>query len=297
MAEAGKVGVVTVTYNAASVVDGFLASLLSQSYRDFALYVVDNASADDTLARLGHYADPRVTAIANRQNLGVAAANNQGITAALAAGCGSVLLVNNDTEFAPDLLQALKGDLDEAQRPMVVPKIRCFDPADRLWYAGGSFSTWRGYATLHRGKGEPDHGQYDVSDWVEYAPTCCMLVNGSVFQRIGLMDEVYFLYFDDADFTFRAKKAGLRIWYDPAAVIRHKESSLTGGARSPVALHYSARNKLYFLQKNVGRSWIGWAAAYQVYLALRLLSRRDSRREFALRQQSFAEGLRLASQP
>src|SRR5690242_9561959 len=78
-----KIGVVTVTYNSARVIDGFLTSLLGQSKCDFVLYAVDNASSDETLARIGTYNDPRVRVIANEKNLGIAEANNQGIEAAL----------------------------------------------------------------------------------------------------------------------------------------------------------------------------------------------------------------------
>src|ERR1700751_1947832 len=100
-----KIGAVTVTYNSGQVIDGFMASMLRQTHPDFALYVVDNASSDQTLERVGQHKDPRVSVIRNQKNVGIAEANNQGSEAALAAGGGDDLFVNNDTEFEPSLLQ------------------------------------------------------------------------------------------------------------------------------------------------------------------------------------------------
>ncbi len=293
MANSKTVGVVTVTFNSGAVIEGFVASLLMQTHQDFILYVIDNASSDDTLEKLARYHVPHMQVIPNRENKGVAAANNQGIQALLQVGCELVLLINNDTVFEPRLLAKLIADMDAHDCDMIVPKILYYDAPTLIWFAGGYFSRWRAYATLHYGKHEPDRGQFDTARWIDYAPTCCMLIRKAVFQRIGLMDEAYFVYFDDADFCFRAKRAGLRMLYSPSAVLLHKESSLTGGVQSPFALHFSARNKLYFLKKNLGSVWMMWALLYQVYLALRLLTKRDSLQTFKLRQQSFCEGVQL----
>jgi GT2 family glycosyltransferase len=292
-----KVGVVTVTFNSAKVIDGFTRSLLAQTHQDFVLYVIDNASTDDTLAKLACYRDPRIQVLANDENKGVAAANNQGIRASLRAGCELIWLINNDTEFEPRLLETLVAGLAAQDCDLILPKIMYYDAPERVWFAGGYFSRWRAYATLHYGKQEVDHGQFDTARQIDYAPTCCMLIRQRVFEQIGLMDETYFVYYDDADFCFRARRAGLRILYYPSAVLLHKESSLTGGAQSPFALRLSARNKLYFLKKNLGPVWLLWAALYEVYLLGRLVSGRDSWQAFSLRQQSLCAGVRLKSGP
>lgn len=293
MVESKTVGVVTVTYNSAAVLEGFMRSMVAQTYQDFFLYIIDNASQDNTLANLMAYQDQRIQIIPNRENKGVAAANNQGIEASLQAGCEFVLLLNNDTEFEPRLLETLVAEMDVHHCDMLTPKIMYYDTPGRLWFAGGYFSRWRAYATLHYGKGELDRGQFDVAHSIEYAPTCCMLVRKTVFERIGLMDETYFVYFDDADFCFRARRAGLKIWYSPKPVLLHKESSLTGGKQSAFALRFSARNKLYFLKKNLGSIWVLWALLYQIYLIGRLIVGKDSLQAFNLRQKSFFAGLRL----
>jgi len=284
-----------VTYNSESVLRGFMRSMLAQTSPAFVLYVIDNASQDRTLAELAKYQDPRIQLVFNRENKGVAAANNQGITAALHSGCDFVLLLNNDTEFEPRLLEVLVAEMESSQCDILAPKIMYYDAPQRLWFAGGHFSRSRAYATVHEGQGALDHGQFDVAHSIEYAPTCCMLIRKAVFERVGLMDEIYFVYFDDADFCFRSRQAGLKMWYSPNAVLLHKESSLTGGVHSDFALRFSARNKLYFLKKNLGPSWLLWAMIYQIYLIGRLLVGKDSLHAFNLRQRSYFAGLQLAA--
>src|SRR5580698_4096735 len=99
VSEPAKVGVVTVTYNSEKVIDAFMRCILKQDHENFIVYVIDNCSSDAALQRVAHYRDARIVVIANQNNLGVAEANNQGISAALQANCEHVLLLNNDTEF------------------------------------------------------------------------------------------------------------------------------------------------------------------------------------------------------
>src|SRR5581483_9698071 len=104
---ADLLGIVTVTFNSAAVIDGFLESLLLQDFSSFRLYLVDNASTDDTLRRVANFEDDRIVVCHNQCNVGVAEGNNIGIRAALADDCRFVLLINNDTEFSPNLVSEL----------------------------------------------------------------------------------------------------------------------------------------------------------------------------------------------
>lgn len=292
MAETMKVGVVTVTYNSAAVIEPFLRDTFAQSHDNLLLYVIDNASGDDTLARVRTNADPRLRVIANDRNVGVAEGNNQGIRAALADGCEAVLLINNDTEFEPGLVAKLVAHMRESGARLALPKMLFFDPPDMIWCAGGSFNRLRGYSVTHRGEYEADRGQYDHPGTVEYAPTCCLLVHREVFDRIGVMDERYFAYFDDADFCIRATRAGLELHYVPQAVLRHKVSSLTGGGASPFGAYYFTRNRFLFLKKHIGRmTAVLFAAPYQAYLLLRLISFKDGMKLFLAKQKGMFAGL------
>ena len=102
-----KIGLVTITYNAESVLTSFLECVWAQTYKNFILYIVDNESTDNTLSILKNQADARLEIIQNNTNLGVAAANNQGIKKALSDNCSQILLLNNDIEFNERLIETL----------------------------------------------------------------------------------------------------------------------------------------------------------------------------------------------
>ena len=160
MADNPKTGIVTVTYNSAPVIDDFMVSLLAQEHTNFVLYVVDNASSDDTLEQLSKFQDPRIVIIRNPTNVGVAEGNNIGIRAALRAGCKFVLLINNDTTFNSALLFQLHSGLLAHRGDMIVPKIVYFDDPGKIWAAGGYFSRLWG-SSRHFGFGKKDIQQFD----------------------------------------------------------------------------------------------------------------------------------------
>jgi GT2 family glycosyltransferase len=147
------IGVVTVTFNSESVLAGFMDSIFKQSHLEFFLYIIDNASSDGTLQVLSEYKDPRIVLITNQTNVGVAEGNNIGIRAALGGGCASVLLINNDTVFEPNLISKLADGLLEHECDMIVPKIVFFDDPKKIWSAGGYFNALRGSGRVRSSKG------------------------------------------------------------------------------------------------------------------------------------------------
>jgi GT2 family glycosyltransferase len=275
--ESSKIGAVTVTYNGESVLQEFLSSIAQQTYQNFTLYVVDNASRDRTLEMVREVAGVPVVLIANHQNVGVAEGNNQGIRAALADGCEYVLLLNNDTVLSSDLFQQLWQGLKTNRCDMATGKMYYHDRPDVIWCAGGSLLPWQGYEVRHDGADQRDTGQFERARRISYTPTCCLLARRSVFERIGLMDSRYFVYFDDVDFLYRAYKAGLSLWYFPQAKLWHKVSSSTG-ATSDFTLHYCTRNRIYFQRKHL---------PYGLALLWYLLSLSRSALAFVLLQNAF----------
>lgn len=296
MANARRVGLVTVSFNSGSVIDEFLDSFKLQDHPDLRLYVIDNNSGDDTRDRVTAALsnDPRVKTIWNTRNAGVAVGNNQGIRAALEDGCEDVLLINNDTVFDSSLVGELQRQLDMLGAELIVPKITYAEPPYDIWCAGGRFNRLKGYATRHVGEGEPDRGQYNQARRIEYSPTCCMLIRGAVFKQIGLMDENYFVYFDDTDFCMRALRAGLGLWYTPAATLRHKVSSLTGGTFSKFSMTQLTRGKVYFIRKHFHPLLtVMWLAAFQAILAARTFSPRYGPSAELTLQRAFWTGLAI----
>jgi len=291
MVESGRIGVVTVTFNSAGVISDFMNSLLQQTGADFILYIVDNASSDETVQRISEYRDSRVVLLRSPTNLGVAEGNNIGIHAAMKNGCASVLLINNDTVFGPDLISELSQALAQHGCAMAVPKIMyCEDPR-KIWCAGGYFILM-GFSSRHFGLGQKDNGQYDRPRIVHYSPTCCMLIKREVFDQIGLMDARYFVYYDDTDFCYRAYRAGIELFYIPSARVLHKVSSLAG-SQSGFSLRYGVRNHVYYFLKHFPRWRILLLPAYQIYLLASAVIRLRSHRDFWQAEKAFWEGISL----
>jgi GT2 family glycosyltransferase len=290
----GRIGVVTVTYNSEDVLPGFLRCLLAQIHTDFLLFAIDNASHDRTVELLRGGDDNRLVIIANPDNRGVAEGNNQGIRRALEAGCSSVLLLNNDTEFDEMLFEHLASGLERYQCDMICPKILFFDEPERIWAAGGFFQPKLGYRALHYGKGEIDRGQFDKARQVTYTPTCCVLIRPELFEKIGLMDARYFAYVDDTDFMYRALKAGSRLFYLADTRLFHKVGRLTGGADSPFSIRYGARNHAFFALKHFGRIKASfWILTHRLYYLTNLLSLKDSFATFRMKQNAINEAFRM----
>ena len=253
-----KIGVVTVTYNSDKVLQPFLSDLFAQSFHNFNLYVIDNASEDKTLKILDDLNDNRVNQIRNQSNIGVAAANNIGIKKALEDKCSHILILNNDIEFTNSLFKDMLVSIKKENCSMITPKIMYHSNKDIIWYAGGGFKKSNGYLPYHTGFNENIKNNNYQSLYVDYASTCCLLIKKDVFETIGYMDEKYFVYFDDTDFLFRVKKEGVhKIYYDSQITLFHKvgslNKSLTKEFESSYRTHFflkqNIRNHIYFLRK------------------------------------------------
>lgn len=253
-----KIGVVTVTYNSDKVLQPFLSDLFAQSFHNFNLYVIDNASEDKTLKILDDLNDNRVNQIRNHSNIGVAAANNIGIKKALEDKCSHILILNNDIEFPNSLFKDMLVSIKKENCSMITPKIMYHSNKDIIWYAGGGFKKSNGYLPYHTGFNENIKNNNYQSLYVDYASTCCLLIKKDVFETIGYMDEKYFVYFDDTDFLFRVKKEGVhKIYYDSQITLFHKVGSLTKSLtkefersyRTHFFLKQNIRNHIYFLRK------------------------------------------------
>jgi hypothetical protein len=264
------VGVVTVLYQSDDVLEDFFASLKSQDEVDLKLYVIDNSPKDSGSEAARKLADDLgidARIVFNNANVGVARGNNQGIVLALSDECEYVLLANNDTEFLDRLtVRKLIRPIEDGSALATIPKI-LYHGTNRIWCAGGTFSRLTA-TTAHLGDGAEDIGQFDSTGFSEYAPTCFMALHKSVFSRVGLMDEHYFVYYDDADFVWRMNDAGIHLLYEPTSQVGHKVSFSTGGGESPFSLYYCTRNRFYFSRKNFGFPYSIFAQAYSLVAML-----------------------------
>lgn len=247
-----KIGLVTVLYNSESVLEGFFNSIKIQAYSNVELYIVDNNSTDNSVEvtkKLCEDLKIYYEIIENNENVGVAKGNNQGIEIGLKRNCDSILLINNDIEFKEDTISVMVNKMSEVGCKIIVPKIHYFG-TNKIWYAGGKIIRSKGL-TVHYGDKVQDTGQFDKDGFVDYAPTCFMIIDKEVFEKVGLMDEKYFVYYDDTDFIYRALKNGYKIYYNYKSLVLHKVSVSTGGTTSLFSIYYLYRNRLYFINKNL----------------------------------------------
>ena len=224
-----SVVVIVLTWNGRDLTLDCLRSLEAVTTPNVRTMVVDNASSDGTVEAIRtRYAD-RVEVVVNASNLGYAGGNNVGIQKALDDGARFVLLLNNDTTVAPTFVDELLRAMQESGVVgIAAPKIYYAEPPNRIWYAGGEISLWKGTAR-HVGIRELDRGQFDQARDVDYASGCALLARREVFERVGLLDHTYRAYFEDADWCMRAARAGFHVRYVPTARVWHRISASTGG--------------------------------------------------------------------
>ena len=167
-----------------------------------------------------------------------------------------IMLLNNDTVVDPDFARFLAERLEaDPGCGMSCPKILYFDDPRRIWYAGGEISFWTG-TMRHVGIRELDRGQHDRPGPVGYATGCCILARAAAVREVGLLDEAYFMYTEDADWCERFRQAGYTILYEPRARVWHKLSVSAGGHLSWFKLKHKYTSNLRFFARYA--RWYHW---------------------------------------
>lgn len=243
MSHSPAVSVVVVNWNRRELLEGCLASLRRQTLQDFELIFVDNGSTDGS-AEFVRREWPSATLILNSDNRGFCEANNQGIRAASAP---LIALLNNDAEAEPGWLEALVGVMRQAPDVgMVASKILSFedpsviDKVGHLIYPDGQ--------NRGRGSGVRDRGQFDQVEEVAWPDGAAALYRRAMLDEIGLFDQDFFAYADDAELGLRARLAGWRCLYAPTARVRHRLGS-TLGRLSARRLFLIERNRIWLVAK------------------------------------------------
>lgn len=290
---ASVVGIVTVTFNSAEVLPDFLSSVEAQHGIRVRLYAVDSASTDRTLEILESYRDRLdLVVVPNERNVGFAEGSNQGIERAIGDEVDWIFLLNNDTYFPNDAVANLARDAEAHGIDIVSPLIEATDPPGSVWYAGGDIVRWQGMKPRHKFAGEQMAVVPRALKRVPYASMCALLVRPAVFERVGLIDTIYFVYYEDIDFAIRLTDAGYEFWLSPSTIITHKASSLTGGPASPFFIRWRSRNWVLIARRHTHLLGTVVALAYiQTWAMARVVVGRDSWATWRLRQRSFLEGL------
>ena len=242
-----RVGVVIVNYNGAQYVGECLQSLRAQSRPPDGVVVVDNASVDGSPDLIASQF-PEAALIRSATNLGFAGGVNAGIRWCEAHGCDAVLVLNPDTVVEGDALELLVAAAERHPRACVTPLVVRAESPDVVASYAGTLVWWRGRVAPHYlGQSARDQPRGDVR--IDFANGACVLLPLAIVKEVGLLDESFFLYFEDVDYFERLGRAGFESWYVPAARVRHHESRATGGRASPVGLYYYIRNRHRFVRK------------------------------------------------
>jgi GT2 family glycosyltransferase len=251
-----SVAIILVNWNGYEYSRQCLESLRLCTYRHFKIILIDNASHDNSGKKLAEEF-PEVIFHQNNSNLGFTGGNNVGLKLALASDFEYSLLLNNDTIVEPNFLEQLINYMEDNDTCAAVqPKIFYLHNKALLWNAGGKFHSWIGISRTI-GLGKSDSAKYANIQSTDWISGCCMLIKNSVVEQVGLLDENFFAYYEDVDWSLRIRKAGYHLTYIPQSTIYHaagasvkRDIRINEGNLNPVIHFYDTRNHLYLLRKH-----------------------------------------------
>lgn len=244
--------IITVNYENYPVTQEFLSYFKDTHNPHFKIFISDLSTNKKDLVKNEY------TEIIQGENKGYAYGINLGLQQAIVSEFQYFAVINNDTRINNDCINSIILSLKQHPSSLIGGKIyyekgyeyhkdkyQKEDLGKVIWYAGGEVD-WKNVYTIHRGVDEVDHAQFDTFEKTEFITGCLMCFDKEVINKIGLWNEKYFLYYEDADYCERAKKAKINLFYDPSIVIYHKNAQSTGGSGSKLHQKYQEKNRFIF---------------------------------------------------
>ncbi len=246
--------------------------------------VVDNGSTDGSAAAIAREF-PDVELLPLGENRRFAGGNDAGIAHALARGADAIALLNNDTQADPELfLKLLAALAEDPGAGAAAPLIYFGAPSQRIWYAGARCIPALGF-TQHRAVRRLDTGRFRSIEPTGYITGCCVLAMREVWEKVGPLDERYFMYAEDADWSLRARRLGYRLLFVPTARLWHAVSA-SSGAASPWKIYQRLRANLMLFDthaEGLGRfTWLPCFLAQQLVLMAVLIARGQANAAWAV---------------
>jgi GT2 family glycosyltransferase len=232
-----------------------LASLSCQTYDHLKIIVLDNASTDGSNEAI-RAAYPQAQILSLTKNLGYAGNNNVGIQAAMQQGAEWIFVLNEDIVLAEDAVARLVEQVERDPKIGIAgPMVYHFDQAQVIQSAGGVMDGW--WRATHRGINQPEHGQYERPEPVDWISGCAILVRRAVVESLGMLDERFFYYFEETEWCLRTKTNGWKIWFVPQSKIWHKGVQVNYQP-GPNVTYYATRNRLLLFAKHQAplRAWV-----------------------------------------
>lgn len=231
-----NVNIILLNYKGYADTTACIKSLRKSTYKEYTIIVVDNNSGDGSYEKLKAENQDCVVLQAG-YNKGFSAGNNVGIRYALENGADYVMMLNNDTEVAPDFLDIMMSKANDDV--VITPRIYYYSEPHKVWYAAGRINWSR--CTVY-------NGDEHESSYVDYASGCCLLMSRKVIEQVGMWAEEYFMYYEDMDYSLRIIGNKFKIFYEKNALVYHKVGR-TAGVQSKLAIYYNVRNRLYVIKK------------------------------------------------
>lgn len=219
------VSILLVNFNNNHYTIDCLRSLLKLNYQNFEVLITDNGSTHSNYLKLKN----EIKQFTSKINIKLIRSNIKlyfavGTNKAIKESQGKYLcLLNNDTEVEPNFLELIINYMEKNEEiGMLCPKIVYYTKPNHIWYAGAYLNPRSIYFSYHIGLNQKDNGQYDEIKETSYANGAALFTKREVIKNIGLLDEIFFMYVEETDWNYRAKKAGYKIIYFPEAVIYQK---------------------------------------------------------------------------
>lgn len=236
-----KIYIIIVNYNKYELTVECINSIKENIYQNYKIIIVDNNSGNNSYRilteKFGN--DEKILILKSKKNNGFAAGNNIGIQYALKSGAEYILLLNNDTEVDKNFLYELVKTSKKHNNCVVCPLIYNYYN-NEIWYSGGYFN---------RKKAIVENRITDIETEINFATGCCVLIPTLIVKQIGLLDEIYFMYCEDSDYSIRIINSGNKIFYNPKSIIYHKIGKTSGGKESISSIYYNNRNRFYLIKK------------------------------------------------
>lgn len=254
------VSIITVNFNQLQVTLELLESLKNISFRDFEIILVDNGSTEDS-SKLLSKKYPEVNYIFSHKNLGFSGGNNLGIRASKG---DYLFFVNNDAEVTEGCIETLLQLFHSVPKLGIVSPRICYDPKltdnqQIIQYAGATHIHLMTARNEILGEKQMDEGQFDQAQETAYVHGAAMMVKREIIDKVGVMPEEFFLYYEELDWSEQIRNASYQVYVEPNALVFHKES-LAVGKNSTLKTYYHTRNRIFFVRRN--RSWSQIAIFY-----------------------------------
>jgi GT2 family glycosyltransferase len=264
-----RIAIILVNWNGLDFTVACLQSLRKVDFKNFSIILVDNASENQE-GSIIQKLFPEIELVQSDSNRGFAGGNNLGIRKALEGDFTHLMLLNNDTVVAPNFLKEMVAVFDKDIAVGVVqPLIYWMKDRNQIWSAGGIWNELLGRSITQvdiktRGK---TRTAYQKLDW---ATGCCMLISRETILATGLLNEQFFAYFEDVDWSLRFRKQGFEIALAPEAVIYHEAGASSKkkhseGILSPRVFYYHVRNQFFIIRTAVRTIYKPFAIGYHLF--------------------------------